>query len=185
VGEVIRRISGCSVGEYLAREIAGPLGADIFIGLPQRYEIRVAPAALPDLSGKRPKLADSGPYAARALNWISPPLRPADANRREVRAAELPSANGIANAASLARMFAAIIGTVDGVRCLSLAAMDRARHEQWRGFDVVMGVENALGLGFLLPTEWCPRDGPDFCLGGDVRDWVDVPAAELRPKNSQ
>jgi CubicO group peptidase (beta-lactamase class C family) len=160
VGEVIRRISGSSVGEYLAREIAGPLGADIFIGLPKRYDIRVAPAVLPNLSGRQPQLADTGPYAARALNWISPPLTPADVNRPDVRAAEIPAANGIANARSLARMFASIIGAVDGVRCLSSAAVDRARHEQWRGLDVVMGVENALGLGFLLPTEWCPLGGP-------------------------
>lgn len=38
--------------------------------------------------------------------------------------------------------------------------MNQARREQWRGMDVVMGVENALGLGFLLPTEWCPLGGP-------------------------
>jgi CubicO group peptidase (beta-lactamase class C family) len=159
VGEVIRRITGCSVGEYVAREIAGPLRAEIFIGLPQRYEARVASAVLPELGGEPPKLADSGPYAMRALNWISPPLTPAEANRREVRAAEIPAANGIANARSLARMFASMIGEVDGVRCLSSHAMNRARQDQWRGFDVVMGVENALGLGFLLPAEWCPLGG--------------------------
>ena len=57
-------------------------------------------------------------------------------------------------------MFAATIGPIDGVRLLSPEAMNRARLEQWRGLDVVMGVENALGLGFLLPTEWCPLAGP-------------------------
>jgi hypothetical protein len=56
-------------------------------------------------------------------------------------------------------MFAAMIGEVDGVRCLSSEAMNVARREQWRGPDVVMGVENAIGLGFLLPTEWCPLGG--------------------------
>src|SRR5262245_56728618 len=49
---------------------------------------------------------------------------------------------------------------IGGFRCLSTAAMNRARHEQWRGLDMVMGVENAVGLGFLLPTEWCPLGGP-------------------------
>ena len=53
-----------------------------------------------------------------------------------------------------------MIGPVDSVRCLSSEAMDRARFEQWRGLDVVMGVENAVGLGFLLPSEWCPLGGP-------------------------
>jgi len=42
---------------------------------------------------------------------------------------------------------------------LSWEAMNQARLERWRGLDVVMGVENAVGLGFLLPTEWCPLAG--------------------------
>ena len=57
-------------------------------------------------------------------------------------------------------MFAATIGPIDGVRLLSPEAMNRARLERWRGFDVVMGVENAVELGSLLPTEWCPLGGP-------------------------
>jgi CubicO group peptidase (beta-lactamase class C family) len=130
IGEVIRRITGCSVGQYVAREIAAPLRADLFIGLPEIEEHRVAPVLLPELNGQRPKLADSDPCAARVLNWISPPLTAMDINRRDVRAAELPVARGIANARSLTRIFAAMISRVDGVRCLSLEAMNRARREQ-------------------------------------------------------
>jgi CubicO group peptidase (beta-lactamase class C family) len=160
VGEVIRRISGYTTGQYIASEIAGPLCADLYIGLPEDREKRVAPALLPELGAQRSKLPDLGPYTARVLNWIAPPLTPMDVNRRDARAAELPAANGIANARSLARMFAATIGRVDGIRCLSSEAMNRARLEQWRGLDAVMGVENAVGLGFLLPTAWCPLGGP-------------------------
>jgi CubicO group peptidase (beta-lactamase class C family) len=160
VGEVVRRVTGKTLGHYVAREIAEVLHADLFIGLPEDKETSVAPALLPDLGGRRPRLPDSGPCAARVMNWISPPLTVMDVNHRDVRAAELPAANGIANARSLARMFASMIGPVDGVRCLSSKAMNRARLEQWRGLDVVMGVENAVGLGFLLPSEWCPLGGP-------------------------
>ena len=160
VGEVIRRVTGRTLGQYLAQEIAGALNADLFIGLPEDKEASVAPALLPELGGRRPRLPDSGPYAARVLHWISPPLTVMDVNRSDVRAAELPTANGIANARSLARMFASMIGSVDGVRCLSSEAMNRARLEQWRGLDVVMGMENAVGLGFLLLSEWCPLGGP-------------------------
>ena len=160
VGEVVRRLTGKTLGQYVAREIAEALQADLFIGLPETKETSVAPALLPELGGRRPRLPDSGPYAARVLNWISPPLTVMDVNRRDVRAAELPAANGIANARSLARMFASMIGPVDGVRCLSSEAMNRARLEQWRGLDVVMGVGNAVGLGFLLPSEWCQLGGP-------------------------
>ena len=56
-------------------------------------------------------------------------------------------------------MFAAMIGPLDGVRLLSWEAMDQARWERWRGLDMVTGVENAVGLSFLLPTEWCPLGG--------------------------
>jgi CubicO group peptidase (beta-lactamase class C family) len=56
-------------------------------------------------------------------------------------------------------MFAAMIGPIDGVQLLSWEAMNHARLERWRGLDIVMGAENAVGLGFLLPTEWCPLGG--------------------------
>jgi len=80
------------------------LDADLFIGLPEDLEGRVAPALLPDRGAERSKLADKGPYAARVVNWISPRLTPADINRRDIRCAELPSGNGISNARSLARV---------------------------------------------------------------------------------
>ena len=159
IGEVIRRVTGLSVGTYVTREIAHPLQANLFIGLPKEIGTRVAPVHLPELDLHQLRLPDSGRYAARALNWISPPLCPTDVNRPEVQAAELPAANGIASARSLAKMFAAMIGAIDGVQLLSRKAMDQARLERWRGLDLVMGVENAVGLGFLLPTEWCPLGG--------------------------
>ena len=181
VGEVIRRVTGVSVGQYVAREIAGPLKADLYIGLPKAVDARVVPIQLPEMDPRQLRLPDSGPYAARTLNWVSPPLWPTDINRPEVQAAELPAANGIANARSLAKMFAATIGPIDGVRLLSPEAMNRARLEQWRGLDVVMGKENAVGLGFLLPTAWCPLGGPgSFGTAGfgGSRAWVN-PQLEL------
>ncbi|HET6414385.1 MAG TPA: serine hydrolase domain-containing protein [Anaeromyxobacter sp.] len=159
VGELIRRVAGMTVGEYVAREISGPLHAEVHIGLPRDAASRVAPACMPALAGQG-RLADSGPYAARVLNSISPPLKLTDVNRPDVRGAELPSVNGIASARSLARVFGSMIGSIDGTRCLSPQAVDGARGEQWRGRDLVMGVENAMRLGFLLPSEWCPLGGP-------------------------
>ena len=160
LGEVIRRVTGCSVGQYVQNQIAKPLGADLFIGLPDEMRARVSSVLLPKLSSGPFRLPDSGPYALQTLKWILPPLVPTDMNRSDIRRAELPAANGIASARSLARMFASMIGEMGGFRCLSVDAMNRARREQWRGMDVVMGVKNALGLGFLLPTEWCPLGGP-------------------------
>jgi CubicO group peptidase (beta-lactamase class C family) len=160
VGEIIRRVSGRSVGQFVESEIARPLGADFFIGLPIDQKTRVAAPTLQVEPGKPARPADSGPYAARVFNWISPPLPLLDIDRDDLWAAEIPAANGISNARSVARIFAATIATIDGTRLLSPSTMDRAREEQWRGFDEVMGVENALGLGYLLPTETCPLGGP-------------------------
>jgi CubicO group peptidase (beta-lactamase class C family) len=181
VGEVIRRVTGASVGNYVTSEIAVPLQTELFIGLPEAMLARVAPVHLPEVNPEQLRLPDSGPYAARTLNWISPPLQITDINRRDVQAAELPAVNGIANARSLARMFAAIIGPIDGTRLLSLEALNRARQEQWHGLDLVMGVNNAVGLGFLLPTEWCPLGGTgSFGTAGfgGTRAWAN-PELEL------
>ena len=159
VGEVIRRVSGRSVGQYVASEIAGPLGADFFIGLPRSQKPRVSTLMLEETSGQPATPPDSGPYADRVFNWVSPPLPLLDTRRDDLWAAEIPAANGISNARSIAKIFAASIGAIDGVQLLSGPAMNRARAQQWRGFDEVMGVENALGLGYLLPTELGPLGG--------------------------
>jgi hypothetical protein len=154
----------------MLQEIAGPLGADFFIGLPANRNCHVAPVLFELKPGKALRLPDSASYANQTLSWISPPL-----SLEDVRAAELPAANGIWNARSLARIFAATINTIDGIRLLSSVGMNRARAEQWRGRDEVMGVENALGLGLLLPTEWCPFGGQGSYgtagLGGS-RGWA-------------
>jgi CubicO group peptidase (beta-lactamase class C family) len=181
VGEIIRRVTGRSVGRYVAQEIAGPLQADIFVRLPEGEEPRLAAALLPEVDRSQRVLADSGPFPARVLDWILAPLTPVAINRRDVRAAETPAANGIANARSLARMFASMLGPVDRVRSLSSEGMYRARREQWRGLDVVMGVDNAVGLGFLLPIQWCPLGGSgSFGIAGfgGSRAWAN-PELEL------
>src|SRR5262249_49415852 len=100
VGEIIRRVAGLSTGQYVAAEIARPLNADFFIGLPPNQNDRVAPVLSEEKPGQPPRLPDSGPYAARTLNWIAPPLNLVDINRKDVRAAELPAVNGIGNARS-------------------------------------------------------------------------------------
>jgi beta-lactamase family protein len=119
----------------------------------------VAALILEETSGQHVRPPDAGPYADRVFNWVSPPLPLLDTRRDELRAAEIPAANGISNARSIAKIFAATIGAIDGVQLLSAPAMNRARAQQWRGFDEVIGAENALGLGYLLPTESCPLGG--------------------------
>ena len=80
-------------------------------------------------------------------------------NRREIRAAEMPSSNGIANARSLAREYAAMIGEVDGTRILSSETVEAARGVQSAGCDNILSFETAFGIGFALPPMLCPSVG--------------------------
>jgi CubicO group peptidase (beta-lactamase class C family) len=72
----------------------------------------------------------------------------------------LPAANGITNARSLSRMYAALIGEVDGVRLLSEAQVERARTEEALGKDaVLLAAETHFGLGFMLACDFSPLGG--------------------------
>ncbi len=138
-GELIRRTDGRTPGQFVAEEIAGPLGLDLWIGLPAEHESRVSPmlGALATKSDDPAVQAmidqffgpGSNAYRALYLNGAFDFEGQADNpfNTAEVHAAEIPAGNGIANARSLAKLYAATLGEVDGVQLLSEATRDRAR----------------------------------------------------------
>ena len=172
VGEVIRRVSGRSPGRFLAEEIAGPLGLDLWIGLPEAEEPRVArllaagpPVPDPEALAAMPAdqierlraMMAPGSLMQRALNPTDPPF---SFNRREVHAAELPGANGIATARSLARLYAATVGEVDGRRLLSAGTVAAATVPRSEGPDEVLVRPTRFGSGFFLPSPFSPLMGP-------------------------
>ena len=174
VGEVVRRISGVSLGRFFAEEIAAPLGLEFWIGLPGEQEPRVSrliefaglaqASAEIDLSSLPEEIRelaaaflDPNSMSNRALNVTSPPL---DYNSRGVHAAEVPAANGICTARSLARFYAGLIGEVDGVRILSPETVAAATVEQSNGKDRVLIVPTRFGLGYFLPSSFSPMAGP-------------------------
>jgi len=167
-GELVRRTDGRSLGTFFAEEVAGPLGLDFWIGLPESLEARVAPiipaappapelAAIllqfmgPDTLGGR-ALSLNGAFALDAAHFTW--------NRRDVRAAEIPAANGMTNAASLARMYAACIGSVDGVRLLSDGYLERARTTLTSGGDRCLVAETTFGIGFMTSGPFVKMAGP-------------------------
>jgi CubicO group peptidase (beta-lactamase class C family) len=81
-------------------------------------------------------------------------------NTRRLRAAEMPSSNGHGDARSLARMYAACIGEVDGVRLLAPATVERATQVLSDGTDCVIGQPLTIGLGFMLAPTFAPPVGP-------------------------
>jgi CubicO group peptidase (beta-lactamase class C family) len=167
-GELVRRVSGKPIGEFFASEVASPLGLEFWIGLPESEERRVSPIIPfppppPELAEVMEAVTGPDTLAGRALSLNGAlPFDPDDfaMNRREVHAAEIPAANGITNARSLARMYAACVGEMDGVRLLSPAVVDRARTPLALGTDRCLQVETAFGLGFMTFGAFAPLGGP-------------------------
>ncbi len=199
VGEVIRRVAGRSVGTYLRDEIAGPLGLDTWIGLPEAEEARVARliSMLPQgvsvealaAPGDDPVLQMIalflGPQSmlGKALGAPGGALSDQDIwNTRAMHAAEVPAANGITDARSLARLYGACIGEVDGIRVLTPEQLERATTRLTEGPNrVLMDLDIQFGLGFMVRSDLLPIGGPrsfgHFGAGGSV-GWAD-PEAEL------
>ncbi|WP_433358992.1 serine hydrolase domain-containing protein [Streptosporangium sp. CA-115845] len=148
VGEVVRRITGKSLGTFFAEEVAAPLGLSAWIGLPEEHEERVARLHFADAFSVEELLA--GMIAATGLDadtvtaWVESMWSPGSIQMRAGelggaldntsgeymvtrawRAAEFPAANMLADAHSLARMYAATVSDVNGVRLLDLSTVER------------------------------------------------------------
>jgi CubicO group peptidase (beta-lactamase class C family) len=159
-GELVRRVSGRPLEQFFHEEVAGPLGLDLHLGLPEGDEPRVAPTIRPELPAKREPVScwlrtaygdpqslqalvlknNGGYYAGRAYE------------SRAAHAAVLPSAGGIGNARALARLYAplALGGTFAGVRLLDADAAARAGVVHAASAeDAVMRIAMRFGLGFV------------------------------------
>ncbi|KMS88483.1 MULTISPECIES: serine hydrolase domain-containing protein [Streptomyces] len=169
-GELLRRITGRPVGDWIADEIARPVGADLWLGLPESEHARVGrvgPVDAPETAGglkTRPKRAVAEAYAdpdsltRRAFAAITPLP---DENDPGYRAAALPASNGIATADGLARFYASLIGEVDGgVRLFTPETTELARTEESAGPDRVLVVGTRFGLGHMLHGAASPLLSP-------------------------
>ncbi|MFC9664239.1 serine hydrolase domain-containing protein [Nocardia sp. NPDC127606] len=168
LGEVVRRVSGKSLAQFVADEIAGPLDADFQIGAHELDWPRIAdvvpPPPLPfDLTA-----LPEGNLMRKALG--SPPLDAAAANTASWRRADLGAYNGHGNARSLARIMSVIPcgGSVDGVKLLSPATIELIFEEQSNGRDRVLGVPLRFGIGYGLPEPQTVPAIPDgrICFWG-------------------
>jgi CubicO group peptidase (beta-lactamase class C family) len=161
-GEVIRRITATTAGRFVADRITGPLGAEFWIGLPESENARVAPIvpASPPAAGAEPD-----PLTRRMLDPTSISLRSfammpaAEFDGFAFRSSEQPAATGIGTARALARIYAACIGSVDGVRLLEPETIAAATVTQARGDDLVLTYETRYGTGFQLPFPFRPMAG--------------------------
>ncbi|MGW3138393.1 serine hydrolase domain-containing protein [Streptomyces sp. NPDC001139] len=168
--ELVRRVTGREIGEWIATEIAGPLGADLWLGLPEGEQARagrvaqIDPPAEPRGLRLRPKrevsdaYADPGSLTRRAFAAITPLP---DENDPAYRAAALPASNGVATADGLARFYASLIGEVDGgSRLFTPETVELARAERSAGPDRVLVVATRYGLGYMLHGAASPLLSP-------------------------
>jgi CubicO group peptidase (beta-lactamase class C family) len=163
IGEVVRRITGESIGAWFAREVAKPLDGDFFIGLPESEDSRVSNVIPPpplDLEGMEiPEIT--------AKTFMNPPLDATMATQAWWRRAEIPAANGQGNARSVAAIQSVIAGKGEarGVRLLSAAGTDPIFETQADGTDLVLGVPTRFGMGYGLSNAEMPI-GPRSCYWG-------------------
>jgi CubicO group peptidase (beta-lactamase class C family) len=164
VGEVVVRTTGRTLGTYFAEEVAAPLGLSSWIGLPHDVMNRVAPIRVNDRSASvfvndDVILAKGDPNSLYNKVFANPEIQPLNWNDPAVLASEIPAANGVSDARSLARMYAACIGEVDGTRLLDDATIERAATAYADGIDLVNLEPNRFGLGFYLPFPRLPFGG--------------------------
>ncbi len=156
-GEIVRRVTGRSIGTFFREEVAEPLGADFHIGLPASEDGRVADLVPPPAAGFEALAAvDTDSLAIRTL--LSCPIDATEPRTREWRGAEIPAAGGTGNARSVGRVHSALAcgGEVDGVRLLSEAGVERILEEQSHTEDLVLGLKVRFGMGFGLINESIP-----------------------------
>jgi len=159
VGEVVRRITGKTLGTFFLEEVAVPLKADFHIGLPEEHESRVGELVPPPvLIPGDPTYVDISPDSMPARTLGNPLLTAEHSRERAWRAAEIPAANGHGNARSVARVAAALAcgGELDGVHLLSLPTIEKAIEEQYYGTDLVLMVPIRWGLGYGLTSKEIP-----------------------------
>jgi len=186
IGEIVRRVTGKTLGAYLRDSLAGPAGVDFFIGFGPELDSRCA-EVLPQAASaegeelRRQLSVDPESLSGLPLMRVNAYRNPPEVsgigvvNTRQWRAAEVPSTNGHGNARAVARLFSALAGDglLDGVRVLRPETVARAAEEQVYGEDIVLGRPTRFGLGFQLtmaerPLGPNPRAFGHFGAGGSL-----------------
>ena len=166
-GEIVRRVTGRSLGTFFREEVAEPLGADFHIGLDPRHDDRVGELIPPEMGLDGQNAEGAGEVAKRTLGSVH--LTGREPQTTGWRRAEIPAAGGISNARGVGRVHSAIAcgGEVDGVRLLSPAGVDTIFEEQSNGPDLVFGIPVRFGMGFGLKSDFFPL-GPNerVCFWG-------------------
>ena len=166
VGVVIRRATGKPISQVLLEEVSGPLGVgdELYFGMPGSEQHRLA--VLEDA-----EVADGGAMAAMPPDlpmFKAGPLTVFPTaklgNRADILAADIP-AGGKTSARAIARMYAALLGEVDGVRLISPARLREATAVAMSGTDAIFGMPTKWGLGYAIGGLGSGSDGSTSVFG--------------------
>lgn len=163
IGQVVRKVTGKTLKEFVAEEIAGPLGADFEIGSSEQNWSRVSPLVFPEgLPSAPPPGVDTSSIPIKT--FFNPALDSAAVNSDKWRQAEIGAVNGHSNASAIATMLSAVSlgGEAKGVRLLSPKTIDLIFQAQSNGIDLVHGMNVSYGVGFALARKdtdlnWMPE----------------------------
>ena len=166
VGEVVRRVTGKSLGTVFREEIAEPLGADFWIGLPASEDDRVAeliPPPAGQQAGDQP-----GQTEIQKLTFNNPGVDVGETKTRAWRGAEIPAAGGTGNARSVATIHTILAngGMAQGKRFMSEAGVRKALELQIEGPDLMLNGPAKFGMGFGLPGPAFPLPNPNTIYWG-------------------
>jgi CubicO group peptidase (beta-lactamase class C family) len=155
VGEVVRRITGKSLGTVFREEIAEPMGADFYIGLPASEDSRVADLIPPP---KGAAIADTAQSDLQKNMATNPGVDVRETRTRAWRGAEIPAAGGTGNARSVAEIHTILAngGVSKGKRFLSEAGCRKALELQIEGTDLILNIPVRYGMGFGLAGGMLP-----------------------------
>lgn len=157
VGEIVRRVSGLTLGQFIAKEIAEPLDADFYLGLPAELEPRVAPITVwqpgPDhVPTPYMRAMQTQPDSVQAVAMGNVTAAGVDANTREFRAAELGGMSGVATAKGLASIYTPLaLGGGDLVSGDAIARMSQTAVATSE--DALLLIPTRFGLGFMMSMD--------------------------------
>jgi CubicO group peptidase (beta-lactamase class C family) len=169
IGEIIRRATGKPISRALLDEVSGPLevGKELYFGMPRSEQHRLArledPPANPEAMAAMASMPQDLPMFKAGPMSLMPTAELG--NRPDILAADIP-AGGKTSARAIARMYASLLGEVDGIRLISAARLREATAVAMSGTDAVFGMPTTWALGYSIGRPGSMQSASTFGIGG-------------------
>ncbi|KAI1437570.1 beta-lactamase [Xylaria sp. CBS 124048] len=166
LGEIVRRVTGMSLKQFIAEKIAAPLAADFQLGVSEKDLPRVSHHVMAPVAG--PPNFTPPPLFTKAIR--NPTMQPNISKYPPWQRGENGAANGFSNAKALNKIFSTItlVGTEGDKQLLSKSTLDLIFQEQSNGVDLAIGMPIRFGIGYALKGD---GDWASWMPAGDIAYW--------------